>query len=212
MSTNHQYLFRVVGGFSQRKTLIKYEIIPYIITKETNRYYFVTRNGTPSMQHKRTTSNSELFLDVYEALARLLERIHEARVKVAESMEKVCSGDQFESGRWGNRIYIVTFNKEIFKGYCYMVNKETRQGMFIGEKTYNGKRYIYPHVSKPHNPESPFEQFMSKDLGTLLSEVRLYGESRLAYFHWVSQHNIDWVRIWSREHNNDAEIKNGVLD
>lgn len=202
-------LFRISGGFTHRAIHRKYEITPYTLVKEWTDHYVVVGGGEGVKKvNKRENNNLQWFTDLEEALQTLLRRIDTARGLINRTMENVLNHD----ARW-NQLHIARFSHEQFVIDSYTVLKETKKAWYIdtglpltskkgrqGDGKISGKKYIYFYQSQPHNPDSPHEYWISRDLDVIKKSVQLYGEVRLGYLHTVKQHLIDWVRLYEKEH------------
>lgn len=190
-------IFRVVGGYSNRKTLNKYEIIPYTLIHESPKYWYTVKDGKYEIQNKRITANSAFYSKIYEALLKLQSRINLAADSIQNTLDKVV--DNAPSNSTMKRIYVVTFKEEQFHLYYYTIISETRKGTKVDEVTFMGKRYVYPHTSKPHNPDEPVERWIGKDFFVIKMMMQLYAENRLNYLHSAKMKCEDWVRLYEKE-------------
>lgn len=211
-------IFRVVGGFSKRKVMNKYEIIPYLCIKETPRNWYTSKDGRFELQQKRTTSNSEFFNDIEDALASVSKRINTARESIDLSLEKVMDTDFGK--RLYNYVYVITFKEEQFDIKQFTIVSESKKAIRVseptgmrGSKVYKNAKgevageyyYVMHHVSQPHNPDQPYEHWVSKDLDTVQKLAQHYAEERLKYLHKAKQRCIDWVRLFEREREHHEE-------
>jgi hypothetical protein len=191
-------LFRVVGGFSNRKTLNKYEIISYILIHETSKYWYTVKDNYELFNKSDVNSNSEFYDNVHLALLAINRRIDKAIQSIEATLDKVLSAFPVTVV---DKVYIVTFREEQFHLYYYYVIAHTGKGMKVDEVTISGKKYVYPHTSKPHNPDEPVERWINKDVLLLKMQIKAYAEARLNYLHSAKMKAEDWVRLFEKEHS-----------
>lgn len=210
------YIFRVVGGKAHRKSLEAYEIIPYELIKETERYYYVLFEGRKQLQNKRVTGNSRWCVSLEDALGYLIDKI-ETEIHV---MHDSWTGIREPNTLLSTRLYFGRFERGKFSVEHFDVLSTTSGGTYRGkpcagawriraEKTRTktvkmkgrdvqrevsyGRTYIYAHVSQPHNPDRPYEKWIGTSFSQVYSLMELYMQSRQKYLEKAKEDARSWV-------------------
>jgi hypothetical protein len=208
-------IFRVVGGNSRRSTLNEYEIIPYLVVKETERYYTTSSNGKVELHQKRVTSNSEWFEDIEGSLRAVLSKLNNAIQSIRQSLAAVIAKTAPLRPHY-QRLWVIRFALEKFeiqelKIVSSAYNLKTEKGWrvennktriakiktdvtFIDKVVPSGRCYVYQHTSEPHNPKRPIERWVGLNLESLQGFAQQYALDRIKHLERCKQKMMDWVR------------------